>query len=127
MIEHNKPTIEEDDVKSVRDVLSLKWISPGEKVREFERELAKYLSGDGHAVTVDSGSSALYLALLALGAKKGDEVILPTYVYSAVLNAVNYTSATPVLVDINLRDLLYPSLIAEEIDKIKKALDKIYD
>lgn len=104
MIEHNKPTIEKDDLELVCDVLSSKWIGPGKKVKEFESALARYLSKDGHAVAVDSGTSALYLALLVLDVKKGDEVILPTYVCTAVLNAVNYTDATPILADINSYD-----------------------
>lgn len=104
MIPHNKPTIEKDDIKAVTDTLSSRWVTPGKRVREFESELAKYLSNDGYAVAVESGTSALHLALLSLGIKKGDEVILPTYVCTAVLNAVNYTDATPMLVDINPHD-----------------------
>lgn len=104
MIPHNKPTIEKDDIQSVTDTLNSKWLAPGEKVKEFERELAEYLSKDGYAVVVDSGTSALYLALLSLGIKRGDEVVLPTYVCTAVLNAVNYTGAVPVFTDINSYD-----------------------
>jgi dTDP-4-amino-4,6-dideoxygalactose transaminase len=104
MIPHNKPTVDDDDIKSVVDTLNSKWIAPGEKVKEFECKLAKYLSHVGYAIAVDSGTSALHLALLALGIKRGDEVILPAYVCTAVLNAVNYTGATPVLTDINSYD-----------------------
>jgi dTDP-4-amino-4,6-dideoxygalactose transaminase len=94
MIPHNKPTVEDDDIKSVVDTLNSKWIAPGEKVEEFECELAKFLLPEGYAIAVDSGTSALHLALLALCIKRGEEVILPTYVCTAVLNAVNYTGAT---------------------------------
>lgn len=119
MIPHNKPTVEDDDIKSVVDTLNSKWIAPGEKVKEFESELAKYLSNDGYVAVVDSGTSALHLALLALGIKRGEEVILPTYVCTAVLNAVNYTGATPVLTDINSYDFN----ISYE-DTVKKMTDK---
>jgi perosamine synthetase len=104
MIPHNKPSIEKDDIESVIDTLNSKWIAQGEKVKEFECELAKYLSNDGYAVAVDSGTSGLHLALLSLGIRKGDEVILPTYVCTAVLNAVNYTGAIPVFTDITSYD-----------------------
>ncbi len=104
MIPHNKPTVEDDDIKSVVDTLNSKWIAPGEKVKEFENELAKYLSKDGYAIAVDSGTSALHLSLLALGIKKGDEVILSTYVCTAVLNAVNYIGAEPTIADITSYD-----------------------
>jgi len=84
--------------------LKSEWIAPGGRAtKEFEKRFANYLSG-GYAIAVDSGTSALHLALLALGVKKGDEVILPTYTCSAVLNAVNYVGATPVIVDINPND-----------------------
>ena len=119
MIPHNKPTVEDDDIKSVVDTLNSKWIAPGEKVEEFECELAKFLLPEGYAIAVDSGTSALHLALLALRIKRGDEVILPTYVCTAVLNAVNYTDATPVLTDINSYDFN----ISYE-DTVKKMTDK---
>lgn len=104
MIPHNKPSIEKDDLESVKEILNLNQIAPGEKVKEFENELAEYLSHRGAAVVVDSGTSALHLSLLALGVKKGDEVIFPTYTCAALLNAVNYTEATPILTDINPYD-----------------------
>lgn len=56
-------------------------------------------------VAVNSGTSALHICLLALGIKKGDEVILPTYICTAPLNAIYYSNATPVVVDINWKDL----------------------
>lgn len=74
------------------------------KVCEFEKQLSDYQSSKGRAIAVESGTSAIHLALLALGVKKGDRVILPTYVCSAVLNAVSYTGATPVIADTSSKD-----------------------
>jgi perosamine synthetase len=121
MIPHNRPTIESDDIESVAETLNSKWVAPGKKVKEFEGELTKYLSNDGYAVAVDSGTSALHLALLSLGIKKGDEVILPTYVCTAVLNAINYTGATPVLTDINSYDfnISHEGAVKKTTDKTK--------
>ena len=67
-------------------------------MEEFERSLAARI-GMPEAVAVNSGTSGLHLALCALGIGQGDEVLLPSYVCSALLNAVNYVGATPVLVD----------------------------
>lgn len=91
-------------------VISSGYIAQGEVVARFEKELAKFIGVKG-AVATSSGTSALHLALLALGVKEGDEVLIPTYVCSALLNAVLYVGATPVLVDccddfnISIKDL----------------------
>jgi perosamine synthetase len=105
MIPHNKPTIEQDDLDIVADTLKSKWIgSGGKNVSAFEREISTYLNGNGKSVATESGTAALHLALLSLNIKKGDEVILPSYVCSAVLNSINYIGAKPVLADINSSD-----------------------
>jgi dTDP-4-amino-4,6-dideoxygalactose transaminase len=67
-------------------------------VKRFEEELAHYI-GVKRAVATSSGTSALHLALLALDIKEGDEVLIPSYVCSALLNAILYVGAQPVLVD----------------------------
>jgi len=65
-------------------------------------------------VVTSSGSAALHLALLALGVGKGDEVIIPAYVCSVLLNAVNYTGAKPVLADVSLSDF---NILTQEVRK----------
>lgn len=67
-------------------------------VEKFEDGLAHFIGVRG-AVATSSGTSALHLALLALGLKEGDEVLIPSYVCSALLNAILYVGAQPVLVD----------------------------
>jgi len=98
-IPHSRPTLGPEEIKAVSDVISSGYIAEGSVVREFEQRFAAYL-GMGHAVATNSGTSALHLALLALEIGPGDEVIIPSYVCSALLNAVNYTGAAPVLGDI---------------------------
>ena len=66
--------------------------------KEFENKFAKYV-GRKYAFAVNSGTSALHLALLALGIKEGDEVICPSYTCLAILNAINYSGAKPRLAD----------------------------
>ncbi len=100
IIPHSRPLLSDSDIKAVISVLKSGQLSQGPKVQEFENKLA-LLIGKKKAVAVNSGSAALHLALLALDVKKSDEVIIPSFVCSAVLNAVNYTGATPVIVDID--------------------------
>jgi len=104
MIQHNKPTVEPDDIEEVSKVLDSGWIVQGKKVDEFEKAVCDYLGIDGQGIAVSSGTAALYLALFSLGIGKGDKVILPTYVCSALLNAIFFTGAIPILVDVNLND-----------------------
>ena len=66
----------------------------------FERELAGFI-GVAHAVCVSSGTAALHLALAAMGVGPGDEVIIPSFVCSALLNAVTVTGASPVMAEID--------------------------
>jgi len=64
----------------------------------FERGFADYV-GVNHATGVCNGTVALHLALVALGISAGDEIIVPTLTYIALVNAIAYTGAIPVLVD----------------------------
>jgi dTDP-4-amino-4,6-dideoxygalactose transaminase len=72
----------------------------GEEVQEFEREFAAYC-GVEHCVAVNSGTSALHLALLAAGVRAGDEVITTPNTFVATAEAISYTGANPVFVDID--------------------------
>jgi dTDP-4-amino-4,6-dideoxygalactose transaminase len=74
----------------------------GEHVAAFEREFASY-SGARHGIAVNSGTSALHLALLAAGVGPGDEVITVPFTFVATVSAICYTGATPVFVDIEPR------------------------
>ena len=100
MIPHSRPTLDERDFVSVSEVFKSGQIAQGERVAEFERKLANFV-GTKNGVATNSGTSALHLALAALGVKEGDEVIIPSYVCTAPLNAINYLRVTPVLVDID--------------------------
>ncbi len=88
-----------EEVNTLKKVVQSGWIIEGQEVRKFEKSLSKRL-GFKYAKAVNSGTAALHISLLALGVGKGDEVIVPSYTVGDVLNAINYTQATPVLVDI---------------------------
>lgn len=100
----------------VLDCLDTNWISSiGEYITKFETEFAKFC-GTKHAIATNNGTTALHLALVALGVKPGDEVIIPTVTYIATANAVQYCGATPVLVDCEPGTFnIDPARIAEKI------------
>src|SRR3989338_2754565 len=89
----------------------------GQEVNEFEKLFALYC-GLKYAVGVNSGTDALFLALLSLGIKKGDEVIVPDFTFIATALAVSYTGAKPVFVDIDEQTYNI------DIKKIEKAITK---
>ena len=99
-IPHSKPTVGKDETRGIQEVLASGRIATGEEVARFEQEMASYLGLRGGVATA-SGTAALHLSLLALGVKEGDEVIIPSFTCSALLNAVHYCRATPVVVDID--------------------------
>lgn len=96
---HNKPYIDNQEIKAVKRVLESKWLIPGVEVEKLENSIKKFVHAK-YAVATNSGSSALHLSLIALNIGANDEVIIPTYTCTALLNAVYYTGATPVILDI---------------------------
>ena len=122
MIPHSKPTLGIEESKAIIKVLSSGHITQGEQVKEFEQLFARFL-GLNSAVAVNSGTSALHLALYALGIGKGDEVIIPSLVCTALLNAINYLGAKPVIADINAYDYnISFSDVKKRITKRTKAI-----
>ena len=100
MIPHSRPTIDQGEIDVAVAVLQSGRLAQGERVLEFEKELAS-LIGVGAAVAVSSGTAALHLSLLALEIGEGDEVVIPSFVCPALLNAIRYVCAVPVLADID--------------------------
>jgi len=97
----NEPVIADGAKKYVLDALETGWISSaGKYISLFEETFAAFIDVK-HAITVTSGTSALHLALTSLNIGKGDEVILPDFTMIACLDAVLYTGATPVFVDVD--------------------------
>ncbi|MCX7715859.1 MAG: DegT/DnrJ/EryC1/StrS aminotransferase family protein [Endomicrobia bacterium] len=115
MIQHSKPTFigYTKIIRFLKDILKSGYLSEGKFVRQFEEELCKFF-GSKYAIGVSSGTAALHLALLSLGVDKNSEVIIPAYTCSAILNAVLYTQAKPVILDVNLSDF---GISYEEVKK----------
>ncbi len=96
-----EPTLGGNELKYVSDCITSNWISSqGSYVRAFENEFANY-SGSKCALTTTSGTTALHLALVALGIGAGDEVIVPDLTFGASANVVLHTGAKPVFVDVH--------------------------
>jgi dTDP-4-amino-4,6-dideoxygalactose transaminase len=99
-IPHSRPFLHAEEIEAVSAVIASGRIAEGRVVAEFERKFAQRL-GVKYAVATNSGTAALHLALLAMGIGSNDEVILPSYVCSALLNAVSYVGALPVFAEID--------------------------
>lgn len=95
-----KPEIVGTEAALLQDVLDSNFLNDGEVTADFEARISARV-GAKHAVATTSGTSALYLSLLALGIGHGDEVIVPDLTFIATANAVTMTGARAVLVDID--------------------------
>ena len=102
MIPAGKPLIGEEERAAVDRVLQSGMMAQGPEVAAFENEFSTIVAGR-HCIAVNSGTSGLHLALIALGITRGDEVIVPSFTFAATANAVALTGATPVFVDIDNR------------------------
>jgi perosamine synthetase len=116
------PDITEKDIEAVSAVLRTSRLSLGPKLEEFEGSLSQYV-GTNDAVAVSSGTSALHLCLQAFGIGEGDEVIVPSFAFVAVANAVRYVGAIPVFTDIDRVTLnLDPKRIESAITSRTRAI-----
>ena len=103
MIPVCEPTLKGNELKYVTEAVKSGWISSaGKFIKEFEDKLSQYCQ-TRHGISCSNGTTAIHLAIEALGIGKGDEVIIPTFTMIASCNAVIYTGAKPVLVDSELK------------------------
>ena len=118
----SSPDITEAEIEAVSAVLRTNSLSLGPRLEEFEDALAAFHQMP-HAIAVSSGTAALHLAIRALGIGEGDEVIIPSFTFIAVANAVCYQRATLVFVDIDPVTLnIDPSCIARAITPRTRAI-----
>lgn len=101
IIPHSRPTLGSEEIKATSRVIKKGLINQGQVVEGFEKGVAEYIGVRG-GVAVSSGTAGLHLSLLALDIGPGDRVIIPSYCCIALLNAVRYTGAEPILADIEL-------------------------
>lgn len=100
MIPITKPDIGEDEIRAVEEVLRSGYIVQHNKTKEFEEKFASYTKTK-FGVATSSGTTALMIALEALGVTEGDEVITTPFTFAATGNAILYVGAKPVFADID--------------------------
>ena len=118
----SRPDITQAEIDAVTEVLRSPDLSLGPKLPEFEGAFAKYI-GTKYAVAVNSGTSALFLCMLAVGIGEGDEVITTPFTFIATANTIMMVGAKPVFVDIDAETLnMAPAKIEAAITKKTKAI-----
>ena len=100
IIPHSRPFVSQEDIEVVARQVELGMHASGDITKEFEDKFSKFI-GIQYAKATNSGTNSLHLALLSLGIKEDDEVMIPSYICASVLSAVNYTRARAVLADID--------------------------
>jgi dTDP-4-amino-4,6-dideoxygalactose transaminase len=95
-----RPWLDEREAEAARRAILSGWVTQGPEVRAFEREFAEAV-GAPHACAVSSCTTALHLALLAVGVGPDDEVVTVSHSFVATANAVRYCGARPVFVDVD--------------------------
>jgi len=95
------PWLGEAEAEAAAEAVRSGWVAQGPRVAAFERAFAERVGAE-HAVAVSSCTTALHLALVALGLGPGDEVVVPSLSFIATANAVRYTGAEPVFADVEL-------------------------
>jgi dTDP-4-amino-4,6-dideoxygalactose transaminase len=97
-IPFHRPSIGNEELAAVREVLDSKWLTTGPATLRFESEFAQYL-GATHAIAVNSGTAALQLAANVIGLQSGDQVLVPSFTFTATAEVATYFGARPVLCD----------------------------
>ena len=113
-----QPEIGSKELQNVIKAVKSGWISSkGAYIQTFEKKFSKYLKG-GFSVSTTSGTSALQLAISALGISKNDEIIVPSFTFAGSINSIINCGAKPVIVDVELETWTI------DLKEIKKALTK---
>ncbi len=121
-IPYGRQIIDADDILNVINVLRSDYLTTGPYIAEFEANICAF-TGAKYGVAVNSGTSALHLAMHALGITKGDEVIVPPITFVATSNAVLYCAATPIFADVFEDTLLInPEAVEAAITPRTKAI-----
>jgi UDP-4-amino-4-deoxy-L-arabinose-oxoglutarate aminotransferase len=96
----SRPSIGKREIEEVVSCLKSGWITTGPRCKTFEEKFC-VLSGAAHATSVTSGTAAMHLMMLALGIKKGDEIITPSMTFASTINMISLYGGKPVFVDID--------------------------
>lgn len=111
------PNLSLDILENIKETIETGWVSTGGRfIKEFEEKIAKYV-GVEKAVSCQSGTAGLHLALRVLGIEPEDEVIVPTVTFIAAVNPVRYMGAEPVFMDCD-------DTLNMDMDKLEEFLEK---
>jgi perosamine synthetase len=117
-----EPWLGKEELNQLAETIKANWITGGPKVKEFQDKIAK-LCKVKHAIACCNGTQALYLGLKILGIGEGDEVIVPDFTFIASANAVVWTGAKPIFVDVDSKTFnIDPEKIEKAITKNTKAI-----
>lgn len=126
MIRLNVPFVDGDELAEIAGVLPTGYLTQGSKTAEFESAVARYV-GAIHAFAMSSCTTALHLALVALGITEGDEVLVADFTFPATANVVVQQRATPVLVDVDLDTFtMCPDDLRAKITRRSKAIIPVH-
>lgn len=120
------PYVTDDEIHEVVECLKSGWLTMGPKTVKFEENFATYI-GSRHAVSMNSCTACLHLALKAVGVGEGDEVIVPVMTFASTAGVVHHLGAKPVLVDVDIDTLtLDATQIARYITQRTKAIIPVH-
>jgi dTDP-4-amino-4,6-dideoxygalactose transaminase len=127
LVRLSRSSVDEADVEAVSAALRKAFLGMGADVEAFEKELAQYVGGNRHVICVNTGTTALHLAVQACGIGRGDEVLIPSLTFVASFQAVSATGATPIACDV-LREngCLNPADAARRITPRTKAIMPVH-
>lgn len=121
-----EPYIDRHELDNLKEVIKNKWLTEGPFSKKFIQQI-KEITRAKHVVLAPNGTLAIFLSLLALGIKKGDEVIVPDFTFNASASPIVFTGADPVFVDIQDSDLnIDPSKIEAAITSRTKAIMPVH-
>ncbi len=126
MLPFSRPSIGEDEIREVTEVLRSGWITTGPRTVQFEKDFAAYV-GAKHALALSSGTAALHCAYWALDLKPGDEILCPSLTWPSTTNMVLALGAKVVFADID-RDTrqIDPKDVAKKITKKTRAIVPVH-
>jgi perosamine synthetase len=110
-----EPYIDWHELDNLKEVIKNKWLTEGPFSKKFIQQIKDY-TGAKHVNLAPNGTLAIYLSLLALGIKKGDEIIVPDFTFNATASPVVFAGADPVFVDVHDSDLNI------DVNKIEEAI-----
>ncbi|MBN2610993.1 MAG: DegT/DnrJ/EryC1/StrS family aminotransferase [Bacteroidales bacterium] len=121
-----QPYFDRSEIRNLKKAIKTGWVTEGPFSQEFLSSIKEF-TGAKYAVLANNGTLGLFLSLLAVGIKEGDEVIVPDFTFNASASSIAFTGAIPVFVDIRTDDLqINVSQIEKAITKKTKAIMPVH-